>query len=195
MKTKAQALSFFLMTLIFVSCKKGEEDPSFSLRTRKNRVVGDWKVSSGKTTYEESASNGSIPYSEVYLYTETGYSYTETTGIVSQQYEGGHSYYMKFNRNGAILFTEIFDGSMSTYRGKWDFNKGVGDAKAKEKINVHFESLENSAGTKTYKGDQINATYSITELRNRKMVLRSEYTIKNTDGTGSSYKEYYVLEQ
>jgi len=195
MKSKTKLVLFSLLVLFVASCRKGDDDPAFSFRTRKNRVVGDWKMRSGKSTYEEFNSSGSIPYSETYVYTETKYDYTETTGIISQQYSGGHTYYLKFNRNGTILFTEIFDGQASTYKGKWDFNKGIGEAKAKELINVRYESLESSNGTKTYKGDQTNITYTIQELRNRKMVISWEYTIKNEDGSGYSYKESYELTQ
>ncbi|MCX7954164.1 MAG: hypothetical protein N3A01_03125 [Bacteroidales bacterium] len=34
---------------VFDSCKKGPEDPFFSFRSRKDRVAGDWKISSFKS--------------------------------------------------------------------------------------------------------------------------------------------------
>lgn len=42
---KNYLLSFLILTSFF-ACKKGQEDPSFSLRTRKARLAGEWKVKS-----------------------------------------------------------------------------------------------------------------------------------------------------
>lgn len=195
MKTKTQALFFLLIVLIVVSCKKGEEDPSFSLRTRKNRVVGDWKIKSGRSSYEETNSNGSISYSEGFQYTETGYTYTTGSGWSTQIYVGGHSYSFKFNKDGTFTSLEIYDGQAITCKGVWDFNAGVSKAKAKQEINVRYESVQNSSGLKTYKGNQTSLTYSILELRNKKMKLRAEYSIKNPDGTGYKYVDIYELQQ
>lgn len=52
-------LSFaVLITPALESCKKGEEDPGLSLRSRKARLVGEWKVSNytETTTYTQNSS-------------------------------------------------------------------------------------------------------------------------------------------
>ena len=36
---------FILATFILVGCKKGENDPLISLKTRKSRLSGEWKMS------------------------------------------------------------------------------------------------------------------------------------------------------
>lgn len=44
-------LVLFGAGLMLTSCKKGEEDPALSLRSRYARVVGDWKLHSGNVAY------------------------------------------------------------------------------------------------------------------------------------------------
>ncbi|MDP2387535.1 MAG: hypothetical protein Q8M29_14255 [Bacteroidota bacterium] len=195
MKIKNQIFLFVLTILFVASCKKGEEDPTFSFRTRKNRVVGDWKLKSGKSTYEETGSNGAVSYSDGFIYSESGYTYTTGTGWSTQVYAGSHSYKLEFSKDGTVASTETLDGQAITNKGLWDFNVGVGEVKAKEEINVRYESVQNSNGTKTYKGNQMSMTYSILELRNKKMKLRAEYNVKNPDGTGYKYIDYYELVQ
>jgi len=47
MYKKQFILISLLSVFVFSECKKGEEDPLISLRTRKARVVGKWKIKSG----------------------------------------------------------------------------------------------------------------------------------------------------
>lgn len=195
MKTKTQILVFILTGLILASCKKGPEDPSFTFRTRKNRVVGNWKLASGRSSYEETQANGAISYTEGFTYTKGRYQYTVGSGPSTQIYVGSHSFNMDFSKDGYLVFAEVYDGQALTKKGPWDFNDGIGKAKAKEEINVRIETNESGSGVKTYKGNQTSLTYSILELRNKKMKLRAEYSVKNPDGTGYKYVDLYELEQ
>ncbi len=157
--------------------------------------MGEWHLNAGKSTYQETNSSGSISYSEGFLYTKTGYTYTTGMGISTQVYTGSHSYSFTFKKDGGFASIETLDGQAAAYKGYWNFNAGVGEAKAKEEINVKFESLQGSTGTKTYKGNQTSMTYSILQLRNKKMKLRAEYSVTNADGSGYKYVDIYELEQ
>lgn len=42
---KSLCLALFLLTVALGACKKGEEDPFFSLLSRKERVSGNWEMS------------------------------------------------------------------------------------------------------------------------------------------------------
>ncbi|HEY1038864.1 MAG TPA: hypothetical protein VGF30_05625 [Bacteroidia bacterium] len=192
-------LSFIFCLLLivssFVSCKKGSEDPAFSFRTRKNRVVGAWSIKSGRYTYEAKDLSGTLVVSDGYKYSEKTYEYVPINAPAGVVYTGGHAYNLTFRKNGTFVLRETFDGFVTTYMGRWDFNQGVGDAKAKEQINLHYDSVENYTGTKTYKGNQTNATFSIIELRNKKMKISLEDYRANPDGSSDKYSEFYELEQ
>jgi len=70
MKT-VKFLSITLLAFVFVlgSCNKYEEGPALSLRTKKARLAGVWKIekfvdSDGTTSYPEGDDNGTIEYTK-----------------------------------------------------------------------------------------------------------------------------------
>jgi hypothetical protein len=66
MKTvKIFSLALLAVAFVLGSCSKYEEGPAFSLRTKKARVAGTWKVekyvdSDGTTSYPDSDENGTV---------------------------------------------------------------------------------------------------------------------------------------
>jgi hypothetical protein len=195
--SKALVLLILFIASFLVSCKKGEEDPKLSLRTRKNRVVGKWRLASGKSSYFTKGANGNINYSEGFGFTATNYTYTvpSPSGTGTLAYAGTHYINMNLDKNGDVMFTEIFDGIADVRKGSWNFNAGVGNEKAKEEIILHFQTKENHNGTYFYSGNQKDMTYTLVGLRNKSMKIRAEYTVKNPDGTGSTYIDLYEMIQ
>lgn len=76
--------TFAVMAIVGVttvsSCKKGENDPFLSLRSRKARVTGEWKLTKGTVT--ETDNSRGTTNSEVTTYTET----TSSSGGFTSQY-------------------------------------------------------------------------------------------------------------
>jgi hypothetical protein len=81
----AAALILAVASLEFSGCKKGEEDPTISLRSRKARVAGTWMVASmtDESMYEsESSSSGtssSYTTESSMSFDGTNYNYTDKT--------------------------------------------------------------------------------------------------------------------
>jgi hypothetical protein len=48
------AIMAVVASSVFVSCKKGENDP-MSLKSRKSRIAGEWKLTAGTETYTSSS--------------------------------------------------------------------------------------------------------------------------------------------
>jgi hypothetical protein len=87
---------FVLITLsavMYTSCKKYEEGPAFSLRSKKARVVGKWKV-------EKAFNNGN--------------DITSTVNVINPRYE--------FKKNGDLIVTITFFGVSDSETWKWEFN-------------------------------------------------------------------------
>lgn len=117
-----------IILILFVSaCKKGENDPNFSFRTRKNRVTGKWQIKTGTSRYVEEGTTGPVYY-ESFYYDNNNYMYADNP---QYYYVGGHTLTMNFEKDGKVTFTEVFDGISTSYYGNWDFNNGVGDKKRK----------------------------------------------------------------
>ncbi|MES2836975.1 MAG: hypothetical protein V4667_05595 [Bacteroidota bacterium] len=83
-KITLSALAALTIALSITSCKKGEEDPGFTILSRKARVTGEWKVTSLETASERTSINyynGNIartPYTTTRSVTHDGATYSST---------------------------------------------------------------------------------------------------------------------
>lgn len=80
-------LLFALISLIFTGCKKYEEGPAFSIRTKTERVANTWKLISytlNGTDYTSSLN--SINYTETYD-KDGNYSYNSSIGTGTGRWE------------------------------------------------------------------------------------------------------------
>lgn len=172
---------------IFSECKKGPDDPFISLRSRKARVTGDWKMTSGKATYSGSSTGGTSTYNGSSALTYDGSNYVSetkyTAGSINYTDSDNGTYMLKvsFKKDGTFEWEEIQDGDVSSSKGTWNFTGKIGDAKNKEQI-VLFMTSESTPGNSntTSTGNQPSMTFKIKELRNKKMVLTYEQGANNT---------------
>lgn len=95
---KKISLAILAGTLMFTSCKKGENDPSISLYSRKARVAGEWNVDKIVSTTTETGTNAGIAYTEVNTTTFDGTNFTNTST----------------NTSGSTSVTETVTGTIAT---------------------------------------------------------------------------------
>lgn len=168
-----------LLVLGFTGCKKGEDDPFISLRSRNNRLTGEWKMVSGEfnTTIKE---DGTTRISKS-VYSNGFYNETTTSSNGDNEtttYSG--SIILEFEKEGTFTYTSNDEDYFSTMEGVWSFlnkNKEL-DLKNKEAIMLTFTS-----GFETYDGemDRMNTLsgktnipemiFIIKQLKNNEMVL------------------------
>jgi hypothetical protein len=134
------------------SCKKGEEDPSLSLRSRKGRVAGEWKVASYEetTTYNQnnstfigpsttsSSSNGTLKVSY------DGEKFT-TEDIINSSSGGSSS--IKNIAKGEFKYSFKRDGSFTLTQTKM-----FEEAENEETFTYKLESLTKTEISTTIKG-------------------------------------------
>ena len=180
-------------SLFITNCKKGEDDPFLSLRTRKARVAGEWTMKSGtdKISAVDGASGAS--FTNNITYTET--SYNETSSFPGGGGSGTHKLTIEFEKDGGFIYTETMDGSTFIAKGTWNFTDGIGDNKRKEQLVLHVTSYSDPDGSGTFAGNYTDLTYNIKELRNKKMVLISTDKSSYSDGNYNSYETDYTFEQ
>jgi len=186
MKKIFAVLLMLTLCIVAIQCKKGEDDPLISLRSRKARVCGDWSLTSG--TMSQSSRYGNIVSSTNMIMTQYAYSGTNTyvNGSFSQTtpYTGTYKYSITFDKDGSFSATEVYDGEVQITSGTWNFTDGVGDAKKREQIVLFFKSSTGISGSTTlsYSGNKVYMTFNIKELRNKKMVLtRTETETSGVD--------------
>ncbi len=131
---------FFLMLIailalpVFQSCKKGENDPAISFLSRKARLVGEWKLTSG---------NRQVVYSNGE--TET---YTYDGALVVHESTGDPTETTVYTRTFTIykdgVFTSArFEGNNQYYEeGVWYFGPRSKDLDLKNKETVCFSTTK-----------------------------------------------------
>lgn len=132
------------LLISFSACKKGENDPFFSLKTRKGRLAGDWTVSFAEYsindttyTYDGSAlSEKKGKESETLLTAEKSYSFSK---------EGRYSINTRttfpagyFDPNEPEI-TRVY-----LEEGIWDFTGGSNGTRNKSQLLLRPDRIENS---------------------------------------------------
>lgn len=179
---------FFFLGLFTSSCKKGDNDPFLSLRTRKARLTGDWHLESGKLTLTFKK-DGRSDNSLIYTYTEDSYAFINTANGSTR--EGRYKFQITFTKDGDFTFLQLIGSSNINGNGTWDFLKGIGTYKNKERVS--FKS--NAIGGGSYWIDTFNKSenyfiYDISELRDKKLVLETNNELVSVSDKDSS--SFYV---
>lgn len=194
MRTKISILIAAITgALFFDSClKKAEDDPFISLRSRKSRVAGDWKVTSYK--YTDSYTSLGDNYTAVFEMNGSTYTQTYTDPIGTTTDNGAMSWEWTFEKDGTYIATSTDDGDISTESGIWNFTCGTGDFKNKSQITYWGQKYSSSNGITSYTGNYVDIAYDLKELRDKKMVWNYEYMYSDSSSSGS-YKEEIVFEK
>lgn len=170
MKTKFILLVVFAGLIGLNSCRKGEDDPFISFRSREARLTGEWKLNSGSINYSDTSGNETITYTVNSI----------SSIYISLQYSEKWS----IKKDGSFEMNSNIEGNTTKLDGYWCFgNKVKGmDLKNKEYVIFHVTSETDV----DYWGNVTNINYTgikcpiyyfiIKELRNKKMVVNSDGT-------------------
>lgn len=179
MKTqiKIAIAALVLASFAFEGCKKGENDPAISLLTRKARMTGDWKVSSGSGT--ETSGNTTTTW------THDGATYSETD--ISGTNSNGLAVTMSFVKDGTYeIVTTITLPNVTGYSdvitetGTWNFTGKIGEDKNKDHIllktlretDVMTVNSNVQTTVRSYTGDSApTKLYYLDQLKSKEVIL------------------------
>lgn len=184
-------LLFTIFSIEFVSCRKGEDDPALSLRSRKARMAGEWKMTSGKTVSTNVYTSSSTTSTTTTTY--DGANATEsnvtTTPFGTFNTDDAYAYTdaITFEKNGKFSGANVNNGITTTFEGTWNFEGGVADVKKKTQLILFYTKIVEDGATTTIEGNSFQIKYEIKELRNKKLVLTN--TNKTTYSNGDSYED------
>lgn len=183
MKNGILRVSFAVIAIAGLSaitgCKKGENDPFLSLKSRTARIAGEWKLSEGTIT--ETQTSGGFTDTDVTTYTSSTVSnggftstYTETLTI---------------EKDGTFEVVIVEDGNTNTIKGNWYFSGKSKDIDLKKKEAIIFSELQyiSSGGTSTYTGLYADQILLIDQLKNKEIIFKGMITYSDSDGDGGSY--------
>jgi len=177
-KVKFALLMLLAAILILPACKKGENDPMLSLLSRKSRLVGEWNLKEGTTTYTQ----GGTTFT--YTYNGTTRSYT----ISGQTFTTAYTQKTTINKDGTYKVEINDDGDLTTEEGIWFFGGKSKELELKNKESVIFrktskvQTSNGTTSTTTYSGTDCPAySINIDELKGKEMIIIFDGT-----STGSS---------
>jgi hypothetical protein len=178
-------LLFLMITLFFSECKKGSGDPDISVRSRKNRLTGDWRLEGGKAT----------AFNYQYIFNKSG---ARVFDVVNMLYSDElYQFNLTISKDGTFSMNEIRNLSSFHATGNWNFNTGVGENKKKEMVFFHISEVTRAFtfGYHVFNQSSANFSYYITELRNKKLVLHFNGIIYTENHVSENFSGDYTLIQ
>jgi hypothetical protein len=163
-----------LGTSIFISCRKGDEDPFISFRSRDARITAEWKLIKFESVRTTSNTSGS---SQV---TTSNYNGSFITSSIENSEPRAYTLVLNIKTDGTCQVDE--DGAnKSSSAGRWFW---LNTAQRKTDISI------NSFGDYTNVFD--GGTYEVLGLRNSELTLKSYYKRSYNSGSsnGSNNEEY-----
>lgn len=191
-------LAAFVSCLVLSNCKKGKDDPAFTLRTRKNRITGEWRMKSGHASFTILNPN-TAPYDQDFtLDGTTAYiNETESNSGPAIIYVASHNLNLTIKKDGTFNIRELLSGDVMDVTGRWNFTSGVGKEKNKEEILFIIESISNGATDRhVFNKLRTEFTYKITELKNKEMKFEAgTKTYLDNNGDHISYTGDFIFSQ
>lgn len=178
---------FLLSATTIESCRKGEGDPFISLLSRKARITGEWKVTSGKGK----EINGSL---------ETNWTYDGTTQVFTgnSSYTDTFTQEYIFEKDGTFKWITTTPNSsvaeVQTYTGTWNFSSGIGKQKNKSQIILTLLTYDNGISSTTFTGsDAPTIIYDLYQLKNKEIIFKGVGTTVSSPGNSSTEEFEWVL--
>lgn len=190
---------FLLIILACTGCRKGEEDPVISLRTREMRLKNTWDLISSESTVSEeyglSATNKVITAQydgEKEIISENaGGTYTYDTLWYTKEYifRKGKSYTMKYIQTDPDVPSFRYE---MNEKGRWEFlsRSKSRDVKNKEQLLLIPELQQDDMQDAAI--DFPHITWNIVRLANNELVIEIRKEISNTL-SGYSYNEVTMM--
>ncbi len=175
MKKQKSFITLLLICSIvigFTSCKKGEDDPFLSLKSRDSRLKGEWVMKSASITDTYSASGLSSTSTTTY----NGTQMTETVATGSDTW--AYTYNITIEKDGTCKMVEVDDGSTTNYEGTWVWshkNKS-NETKNKEIINFTYTKETYNSSTYQYTGISVDESWQIQKLASKELIVKLSAT-------------------
>ncbi len=188
----------------FTACKKGENDPGISLKSRTARLVGEWvlKEMESNTTRTYSAGGSST---ETVTFNGTTKTTTNSNGSTTSTYSES----IEILKDGTYKtnYKEIEESVTRIYEGNgtWAWVDGNKEDEYKNKERVCFTTTSYTSTT-TVTGFSSTSTYSsngdeasvsvmrINKLSSKELIIKREFNY-NYDGDTYTLKETYTYEK
>jgi hypothetical protein len=202
MKLKLKQLGYItlficVLPLVFSGCRKGDKDPLVTLRTRKARLTGEWKLTSGSVVSVANGVRNEHTYERDSIF-ERSFQNGNNALVIRQ-----HQERITIRRDGSYVLnirTSDTGGTNQTYaiEGSWNFAFRSKQAEVKNKevlLLTETKRVETGIGTCNCTQSDVKpeagAQWFIESLRNDKFVVTYNNILNvNTGFSGNSGTEH-----
>jgi hypothetical protein len=172
-------ITLALAITMFVGCKKSENDPGLSFRSRDKKMVGEWSVLSYENVSEIKNGSNTTKRVEVYdgskITLNTTFNGTPSTPFVNPVTYTGK---LTLEKDGKCIYVETSTNGSNTSTKTLEGNWMWGDSKRNKTI-IAFTNINGTL--------MKYSTYIIDELRNDKLVLKIVENEETNSGTNTNY--------
>ena len=174
-----------------MNCRKGENDPLISLRSRKARITGDWILKEG------SLEKKFISNSSTFLKTTTFTSDTKTINDNGNVTKSGFTQRFTVRKDNSFERETIDGNNKTTHFGSWSFvNKNKDqDIKNKEAIILSIESYTINGVTTVNEGVFVSEFLKINRLSNKELIFKGNSKRNFTSGEKEEESYEYKFEK
>ncbi len=196
MKKQILKLSFAvaIIALVFSGCKKGENDPFISLKSRTARLAAEWELSA--MDYTTTSVGSSYTFTDKYSYSSGIQTVTSTTTV------GGNSstststqtltQKFTFEKDGTYKVEINDDGDLETIEGNWAWLGKNKPAELADKEALMLSSTKEVDGSDTdnYSGksNDFDGMLVLDKLSSKELVILYDYTHTDSDGYNYTMK-------
>lgn len=173
---------------MFNSCKKGEDDPRISLRTRKARLCGEWRLVSGSMSFNSDS------YAQKFEFDGSNFTEYDTyTGGYPVVYKGKYVLNLNIKKDGTFALSEAAGSNALDASGTWRFNSGVGKRKSKESVIFDITTVNsgNISDKHVFNYNSSSFSYSIKGLRNKELHLEAYELLESNSGNDEVSQNSY----
>lgn len=182
---------------LFSTCKKGEDDPFISLKSRKARIEGEWRLGEGTVTLGSTNITQALRFNQVFTLDGSRFKVTETgQNITPVTRSGVYMLNLKCDKKGNFTLSEIFETRRFTAEGLWNFSN-TGDEKRKEGFTGVIKNISSSrVDYHLFNQGGTQFRYRIKALRDKEMVLTADLPIfLDANGFEQSFYGEFTLIQ
>jgi hypothetical protein len=192
-KLKIALLVVLAATFILPSCKKGENDPFISLKSRDARITAKWKLTKIEGTESDIQTQGAYTTNESKTVsyngsTETSTTVTTMTGFPTdtQTATSIYTFELTLDKLGVATYSSTFPPNSYTGNGSWTWGS---NSKNKDVLTIEL----NGTG-----GSMFSGTYDIDQLKSSELLLKmkTEESTTSTNASETKTTDYtYTLEK
>lgn len=184
-------------SVIFSGCRKGEEDPFFSFKSRTNRLCGKWRITEMSRHIYVGTDPTFYDKYELQVKGNQGKMYYE--GFEVDVYSYIESW--EFNRDGTYIINTEVSNIKSFNKGTWTWNGKNKNDEYKKKECVLLKMLSynynNGEEVEEYSGNTLEHSYviALTQLTDKKMSFVTDYSYYVKDSYYQKVKTIAILEK